>query len=688
MDNRTGNIILIGMVLGAVIGALGGYFLPGIFVEFKFLGTLFLNALKMIVVPLIVASMIVGVASLGDIRKLGRTSGKTILYYFVTTSFAVIIGIILVNIIRPGIGIGGVGTEIPDMVREVGPTSPSDFIISLIPENIIAAAADNSVLPLIIFSLLFGGVLTAIGRKGRTVINFFDGLNTAIMKIVTIIIYFAPIGIIGIIGPIVADKKGSLVELASGLGLYGLTVIVGLLIHGVIVLPLILKFFGKKNPLRYFINMGQSLATAFTTASSSASLPITMECVTEKNKVNPKAGSFVLPLGATINMDGTALYEAVAAIFIAQAIDFPLSVTSQVVIFLTATLASIGAAAIPHAGLVTMVIVLSAVGLPLEGIGFIFAVDWFLDRCRTTVNVWGDSIGAAVIGETAEIKEGPRKPYQRKDRGDYRDRNKPRYDKRQNRSRQDRPDRRTDRRQSKDDRRKQPRQDKPDRRQPKTGYQGRQDRPDYKDRQDRPDYKDRQKRPETRPQQRPQPAPADKDKGKPEKNGIPLPQKTIEQELSKVRAQLNELEEKEDRKDSKPPVKPEPKKTDKPMPQKNGRTEPRGAEKDRPAKADRGNIRDEKKQDDEFFGVLPKFDFFEDEPKIDTKSESNVKYEPYPEEEPKKEGPAELEKPEKPERPAPVEPAERDKPELPKPDQGPDSDEDDEWGRGRKKRSR
>jgi len=404
MSNRTGNIILLGMVAGAIIGALGGYYFGDIFIELKFLGTLFLNALKMIVIPLIVASMIVGVTSLGDIRKLGRTTGKTLVYYLVTTGCAVIIGIVLVNIIQPGVGMNGVGNEIPDVIKGAKPTTYSDFIVSLIPENLIGAAAENSVLPLILFSLVFGGVLTSIGRKGRAVINFFEGLNEAIMKIVILIIYFAPIGILGIIGGIVAEKHDSIGQIVSGLGLYSLTVILGLLIHAVIILPLILKFFGRKSPLKYFTNMGQALATAFTTASSSATLPVTIDCVTEKNKVSSQASSFVLPLGATINMDGTALYEAVAAIFIAQAIGFPLSISSQVIIFLTATLASIGAAAIPHAGLVTMVIVLSAVGLPLEGIGFIFAIDWFLDRCRTTVNVWGDSIGAAVIGETSEIK--------------------------------------------------------------------------------------------------------------------------------------------------------------------------------------------------------------------------------------------------------------------------------------------
>jgi Na+/H+-dicarboxylate symporter len=391
------------MIVGAVLGALGGYLLSGLFLDIQFLGTMFLNALKVVVVPLIVASMIMGVASLGDIRRLGRTTAKTLAYYLVTTGFAVIIGIVLVNIIQPGQGVDNFGAFVPDIVAQSHQKTLIDVIESLIPSNIIDAAAKNSILPLIVFSLAFGAVLTTIGEKGKPVIAFFDGLNHAIMKLVTYIIYFAPIGVMALIGGIVAENRGSVEHLISSLAWYTVTVIVGLLIHAFIVLPLILKVYAKRNPFDYFLNMGEALATAFTTASSSATLPITMECVEEKNKVDSRASSFVLPLGATINMDGTALYEAVAALFIAQIYGIDLSMGQQIIIFLTATLASIGAAGIPHAGTVTMVFVLSAVGLPLEGIGLIWAVDWFLDRCRTTVNVMGDSVGAAVIASTREF---------------------------------------------------------------------------------------------------------------------------------------------------------------------------------------------------------------------------------------------------------------------------------------------
>lgn len=403
MTKKSGNLILAGMLVGTILGVVGGIYASDLFLDIRFIGTMFLNALKMIVVPLIVASMIVGVTTLGDVSRLGKTTGKTLLYYLVTTGFSVLIGIILVNLIKPGVGVESFGAFIPDLVANSKGKTFLDVVIGLIPSNIIDAAAKGKVLPLIVFSLLFGAVLTTIGEKGKPVIQFFEGLNEAVMKLVNWIIYFAPLGVMALIGGIVAENKESLGELLSSLGLYSLTVILGLLIHAVIILPLMLKIFTGRKPMPYFLHMGQALTTAFTTASSSATLPVTMECIEEKNNVDKRASSFVLPLGATINMDGTALYEAVAALFIAQIYGIDLSFSAQIIIFLTATLASIGAAGIPHAGTVTMVFVLGAVGLPLEGIGLIWAIDWFLDRCRTTVNVWGDSVGAAIIAETKEF---------------------------------------------------------------------------------------------------------------------------------------------------------------------------------------------------------------------------------------------------------------------------------------------
>jgi Na+/H+-dicarboxylate symporter len=406
MSNKTGQIILIGMLIGVVLGVLGGIYVGDMMLKIKFLGALFLNALKLVAILLIIFSMIVGVASLGDVRRLGRTALKTMAYFMATTGVAVILGIILVNIIRPGAGVERFSAGIPDIVAQGQTKGLIDIILSMVPANIFQAATEGQILGLIVFSLVLGAVLTTLGNQGRMVIEFFDTLNKAIMKIVQMILYFAPIGVLALIGGIVAENQESLGQLTSGLGLYTLTVVLGLIIHGAIILPIILKIFGKQEPFKYLLNMGQAFATAFTTASSSATLPLTMEAVIEKNKIDKRAGSFVLPLGATINMDGTALYEAVAAIFIAQIYGIDLSIGQQFIIFITATLASIGAAGIPHAGTVTMVFVLSAVGLPIEGIGLIWAVDWFLDRCRTTVNIWGDAVGAAVIAETEEIRAG------------------------------------------------------------------------------------------------------------------------------------------------------------------------------------------------------------------------------------------------------------------------------------------
>lgn len=413
MYDRNGNYlivaILIGMILGVVVTAIFG---EGA-VHVKFLGDIFLNALKMIVIPLLFCSMIVGITNLGDVRKLGRTGVKTLIYFLATSAIAVILGLILVNIVRPGIGYSAVTGTLPEAVSTPSSYSFFTWLTDQIPANIFRAAAETQVLPIIVVALFFGGVLTTIGAKGKPIVAIFDGINDALMKIVHIIMWFAPIGIFGLVAGQLASEGGlgAFSSVLSALGKYVAVVLIGLLIHGLVILPLILKFIGGKSPTEYFVGMSQALVTAFATASSSATLPVTIECVEEKNDIDRRASSFVLPLGATINMDGTALYEAVAAMFIAQAYGIGLPIWSQITIFATAILASVGAAGIPQAGLVTMILVLQAVGLPLEGIGLILAIDWFLDRCRTTVNVWGDSIGAAVIATTAEIGLVERRTY-------------------------------------------------------------------------------------------------------------------------------------------------------------------------------------------------------------------------------------------------------------------------------------
>jgi len=359
------------------------------------MGDLFLNALSLLVVPLVVPSLIVGIAGLGDVRKLGRLGLTTFLFYTLTTFFAVALGLVVVNLLKPGVGLtlelaGGPAKALP---------GSSDIVNTLLPSNLFKALGEGQLLPIILFSLAFGAMVTTIGPKGVVVVDFFQGVFRAVLKLVQGVLWAAPVGVFALVAARLGQAGGGPAFWAelSKIGQYVLTVIVGLTIHGVVVLPLLLWILARRSPRKYALGTAEALTTAFSTASSSATLPLTMENAVQNNGVSQKAALFVLPLGATINMDGTALYEAVAAVFIAQAVGIDLSFGQQLIILLTATLAAVGAAGIPEAGLVTMVLVLKSVGLPLEGIGLLLAVDWFLDRCRTTVNVWGDAIGAAVI---------------------------------------------------------------------------------------------------------------------------------------------------------------------------------------------------------------------------------------------------------------------------------------------------
>jgi Na+/H+-dicarboxylate symporter len=399
------------MIVGIVLGALGGWFFGPQMVSLSWIGQFFLDALKMLIVPLIITSMVTGISALGDIRKVGRTGVMVLVYYFVTTGLAVLLGIILVNIIQPGKVAGLAVGEVPEVVRGKEEMGFVAIIRSFVSPNIIKAMVEMDILPLILFSLIFGAFLTTLeGPKRDNLVSFFDGANQVIMKMVHLIMWLAPLGVFSLIGARLGEAgggQGFLQELLR-LGRYSLTVIIGLLIHGGVVLPLILFLVARRNPGRYFVGMARALSTAFSTASSSATLPVTIDCAELNNKVSRRSSLFVLPIGATINMDGTALYESVAAIFIAQATGHELGLAQQAIVFITATLAAVGAAGIPQAGLVTMVIVLRAVGLPLEGIGMILAIDWFLDRCRTTVNVWGDAVGAGVVDRLgAEPGTGP-----------------------------------------------------------------------------------------------------------------------------------------------------------------------------------------------------------------------------------------------------------------------------------------
>jgi len=397
---KKNNILLYLMLIGISMGGVCGWVFGKEMLVVEWIGEMFLDTLKMLVIPLIVSSMIVGITGLGDIRKVGKAGTITLIYFLSTSGIAVIAGIIVVNIVQPGLGVELI-TDIPEKVAGKESIGITDILKSFVTPNLFQSMAKMEILPIIMFSLVFGGVLTTLGEKGKLVISVFDGINIAIMKIVHLVMYFAPLGVFALISSKLGAAGGGDLFLAELLkiGKFAATVISGLLIHALITLPAILYFVAKQNPLTYFKNMSAALTTALSTASSAATLPVTIECVEEENKISRRTTLFVIPLGATVNMNGTALYESIAAIFIAQMVGIHLGLGDQVLIFLTATLAAIGAAGIPEAGLVTMVIVLQAVGLPLEGIGMLLSIDWFLDRLRTSVNVWGDSIGAAVVDQ-------------------------------------------------------------------------------------------------------------------------------------------------------------------------------------------------------------------------------------------------------------------------------------------------
>jgi Na+/H+-dicarboxylate symporter len=331
--------------------------------------------------------------SLGDVRKLGRIGLRTFGYYVATTTLAVSVGLVLVNLMRPGIGVDMGAEKTFDLAGREVPSVVS-IVMDIVPANLFHAMANDKVLSVIFFSLLLGVAISSVGEKGRPLVNLFEAFNTVMMKITDWIMRLAPFGVFALMAHTIGTMGLSVIR---PLLVYMATVTIGLIIHACVTLPILLSIFGKYSPLKFVRDVFSAVATAFSTASSAATLPITMDCLQENTGVSNKVTSFVLPLGATVNMDGTALYEAVAAMFIAQAYGIDLGIGQQLVIVLTATLASIGAAAIPGAGLVTMVIVLKAVNLPLEGIGMILAVDRILDMLRTGVNVWGDACGAVVV---------------------------------------------------------------------------------------------------------------------------------------------------------------------------------------------------------------------------------------------------------------------------------------------------
>ena len=409
--------VLIGMVLGVIYGLTSATFGWSQFTSDWVvpLGDIFLNLLKVIAVPLIVGSIITGVASLSDIRKLSRIGGKTVAIYIGTTAFAITIGLMMVNLFEPGTGVphelqeklqasyhadAETGTDRAEAAMSRGPLQ---MFVDMVPPNIFGAAADNrNMLQVVVFSLLFGIALVMIAQpNAKPLIDVFAGLTAVVIKIVQIIMLMAPIGVFGLIAKtinqVAKDDIGAAVELLGALGFYCLVVIGGLFLHVAITYPLLLKLFTRISVIKFFQAISPAQLLAFSTSSSGATLPVTMEVCQKRVGVSKEVSSFVLPLGATINMDGTALYQAVAAVFIAQALGMGLDIGAQLQILLTAVFASIGAAAVPGAGLIILVIILEAIGVPTAGIALILGVDRILDMCRSAVNVTGDATVATVI---------------------------------------------------------------------------------------------------------------------------------------------------------------------------------------------------------------------------------------------------------------------------------------------------
>ena len=408
MPDKLKSRLTLYIAVAIVVAVLLAVFAPGFAMQFKLGGEVFLNLLTMMVVPLVMASVMSGIIGLGDIRKLGRPGGLAVTYYLMTTVLAVIVGLLMVNFIQPGVGVDQTTLDASLAKAQVSTAGREDadlgtilrgLVLMLFTDNLIESAAETSLLPLIFFSIIFAGMLTTMGTRVQALTEIIVQVNEALLSFILLLMKLAPFGIFCLVTARFGEAQagGNLGAVLQQTGAYFGTVLAGLGVHAFLTLPLILWIFTRRNPFRFMYQMSQALLTAFSTASSTATLPITMNCAVEKAKVSKQSSDFVLPLGATINMDGTALYEAAAAIFIAQAVGFELTITSQLVIAVTATMAAIGAAGIPEAGLVTMVIVLNAVGLPVEYIGLILSVDWLLDRFRTAVNVFGDSLGSAVV---------------------------------------------------------------------------------------------------------------------------------------------------------------------------------------------------------------------------------------------------------------------------------------------------
>ncbi|MCB9315111.1 MAG: dicarboxylate/amino acid:cation symporter [Lewinellaceae bacterium] len=414
--------IILGLVAGLVYGIVAALNSWSAFTTdwITPFGVIFINLLKLIAVPLVLGSLITGVASLADIRKLGRIGGKTLGIYIGTTALAIAIGLLLANIFQPG---KAVPAEVRDglmatysenasarleAAQNVSERGPLQLLVDMVPDNIFGSASDNrNMLQIVFFAIFFGiGLLQVPEKRAKPVLDFFHGLTDVTIRLVDLIMLMAPLGVFALIADTITKVSDGdltkLLDLLSALGVYCLTVIFGLALHTLGVYPLLLRFFSKMNVFKFFKGIGKAQLVAFSTSSSGATLPVTIECCEEKLGVSEEISAFVLPLGATINMDGTALYQGVATVFIAQAVGMDLSLADQLNVLLLAVMASIGTAAVPGAGVIMLIIILESVHVPSAGIALILGVDRILDMLRTVTNVTGDCMVAVSIAASED----------------------------------------------------------------------------------------------------------------------------------------------------------------------------------------------------------------------------------------------------------------------------------------------
>lgn len=386
--------IFIGLVLGVLAGLMFQSSPTVATTYIKPLGTLFLNLIKMIIVPLVLSSLVVGSASTGDVGKLGRIGIKTLTYYLITTALAVMLGLFLANVLNPGFGLS-IPLDATAEAKEI--PSIAETLLNIIPTNPIQAMANANMLQIIVFAIFLGVAITLAGDKGKPFLAFFDSMAEVCYHIVSIIMEFAPIGVFGLITPVVAAHgAAALLPLLKVI----ITVYLGCILHAVVVYSGTVYFSARMSPATFFKGAAPAMMLAFTTSSSSGTLPVTMKCAEDNLGVPKSIGSFVLPLGATINMDGTALYQGVCALFVAQVYGMDLTIAQQMTIVLTATLASIGTAGVPGSGLIMLTMVLQSVGLPLEGMALVGGIDRILDMARTCINITGDMACAVLVSST------------------------------------------------------------------------------------------------------------------------------------------------------------------------------------------------------------------------------------------------------------------------------------------------